>query len=315
MLFTAVAATALIGLFAIIKSKKNKSAEYVIGILQTASHPALDAAREGFIEELNQLLPGKVEFVLKNAQGSITQIHALAQKFNAGKNYNGFFAIATPAAQALATLEKDRPVFIAAVTDPHALGIMHEKTNVSGTKDMIDIKSEIQLLKLLVPQAKTVGIIYSAGETNSLSQLKEMHKQLELHGITPLDFAINHEADLPVLADLACRKSDTIITPTDNIVASSISLIADICLKNHKPLIVSDNMLVKFGPLASRGVDYKASGKQTAKQAFQVLTQGKKPYEIAIEQAENNQIFINKTTLEKLGLVIPSTLEAQVVLI
>lgn len=304
-----------LALFTINKNRKTSQAEFVIGILQTASHPALDASREGFIQELNRLLPSQIEFVIKNAQGSITQAHALAQKFYAGKDYAGFFAIATPAAQALASVEKERPLFIAAVTDPYALGVIHEKTNVCGTKDMIDIQGEVRMLKQLIPSAKNVGIIYTAGENNSLSQLKEIHKQLELVGLTPLDFAINHEADLPVLTDLACRKSDAILTPTDNTVASSIKLIANICLKHNKPLIVSDNMLVQYGPLAARGVDYKASGKQAANIAYQVLKQGKKPYELPIEQAESKQIFINQKTLAQLGLMIPAILQHDTILI
>ena len=39
-------------------------AAYTVGILQTASHPALDASRDGFIEELKNRLGDAVEFVV-----------------------------------------------------------------------------------------------------------------------------------------------------------------------------------------------------------------------------------------------------------
>lgn len=299
----------------IFKRTKNKNAQYVIGILQTASHPALDASREGFIEELKNKFGNAIEFVIQNAQGSISQAQAIAQQFHANKRFTGFFAIATPAAQAMSTVEKQRPVFIAAVTDPYALGLIHPKTNVSGVKDMINVKAEIDMLTKLVPTAKTIGLIYTAGETNSIALIKQMHEELKTLGLSSMDYAISNEADIQAVTDLACRKTDLILAPTDNTVASTISLISSIALKHKKPLIVSDNMLVKFGALAAQGIDYKASGKKAAQIAFKVLKGTNLPNEMPIEQADSKEIFVNKKTLELLGLKIPTSLKEQVTLV
>jgi putative tryptophan/tyrosine transport system substrate-binding protein len=312
-----IAILAFVASFIAIKFFKRSSttATHTIGILQTASHPALDASRDGFIEELTSKLGNSVAFVIHNAQGSIAQAHAIAQQFHSNKRYNGFFAIATPAAQAMSALEKERPIFIAAVTDPHALGLIHPTTNVCGVKDMIDVKAEVEMLVQLIPNARQVGLIYTSGETNSITLVKQMRQELEARGLTAVDFAISNESDMQAAVELACRKVDVILTPTDNTVASTISLITAITLKNKKPLIVSDNMLVTFGALASRGVDYKASGKRAAQIAYEVIVNGKKPYELPIEQAKSEQIFINKTTLETLGLTIPAPLEKFVVFV
>lgn len=46
-------------------SSDNSSAEgatYTVGICQLVQHPALDAATQGFIDALNEALPGQVEF-------------------------------------------------------------------------------------------------------------------------------------------------------------------------------------------------------------------------------------------------------------
>ena len=309
---------AFVGSFIVIKHIKKpatKACAYTIGILQTASHPALDACREGFVEELKNRLGSDIEFVIQNAQGSISQAHTIAQRFHANKKYNGFFAIATPAAQAMSSTENARPIFIAAVTDPNALGLTHPTTNVCGTKDMIDVKAKIEMLTQLVPNAKTVGLLYTSGETNSIALIKQMHSELEKQGLKYIDFAISNEADMQAVVESACRKTDVMLAPTDNTVASTISLIVSITSKNKKPLIVSDNMLVKYGALAARGVDYKTSGKQAAQIAHEVLVEGKKPYELPIQQAKTEQIFINKATLDMLGLTIPKDLENCVVLV
>ena len=111
-------------------------------------------------------------------------------------------------------------------------------------------------------------------------------------------------------------RSDVILAPTDNTVASSISLIVAITNKHNKPLIVSDNMLVKFGALAARGLDYNKSGKQAASIAYKVLVEKvKKPYELPIEQVKNEQIFINQKTLTSLGLSIPEAMRTFVTLV
>jgi len=297
-----------------IKQPTNKAA-YTVGILQTASHPALDAARDGFIEELKNKMGKDVAFVIQNAQGSVAQAHGMAQQFYANKAMSAFFAIATPAAQAMSAVEKERPIIITAVTDPFALGLMHPTGNVCGTNDMIDVKSEIDVLTQLAPHAQNIGLLYTAGEANSIALIKKMRLELEARGLTAIDFAIGSETDLHTMIELACRKSDVILAPTDNTIASTITAIVAITLKHKKPLIVSDNMLVTFGALAARGVDYKAGGKKSAQIAYKVIVEGKKPYELPIEQAESEHVFINQATLASLGLTIPDELKKHVIFV
>ncbi len=317
IVFIVVITIAIIASLIIFKRTKQPTnvAAYTVGILQTASHPALDAVRDGFIEELKNKMDGTVAFVIQNAQGSIAQAHGMAQQFHANKNIRGFFAIATPAAQAMSAVEKERPIIIAAVTDPSALGLIHPMTNVCGTKDMIDVQSEIEMLIKLVPHAQNVGLIYTSGEANSIALVKQMRLELEARGLTATDFAFSSETDLHAMVELACRKTDVILAPTDNTIASAIAVITAIALKHKKPLIVSDNMLVKFGALASRGVDYNAGGKQAAQIAYKVIVEGKKPYDLPVEQAKSEQIFINQATLNLLGLTIPHELQKYVVFV
>ena len=290
---------------------------YIIGILQTASHPALDAAREGFIEELTKTMGLNIDFIIRNGEGSIASMHTIAQQFHNNSQIGGVFAIATPAAQAMATVEQDKPIFIAAVTDPYALGLMHATTNVCGVQDMVDVKAEIDMLTQLLPNARTVGLIYNNGEVNSVAVVDMMHAELNKKGLTAVDFAVNSESDLPTAAQMAFLKSDVVLTPIDNMVASSITLLASLAHQNKKPLIVSDNMLVAFGALAARGVDYKESGKQVAHIAWRVLNGGENPYEnpweIPIVQAQSDTLYINKNVIKDLGLIIPSSLGSQIV--
>lgn len=139
-----------------------------------------------------------------------------------------------------------------------------------------------------------------------------MHEEAEKRGITAIDFAVASEADMPAVVELACRKVDVLLAPTDNTVASCITLIAAVAEKHAKPLIVSDNMLVASGALAARGVDYRAAGIRAAQIAEQVLVENKKPFELPIEHPDCNEIFVNKAMLEKLKLEIPASLQSAV---
>lgn len=286
--------------------KTDTEAAFRVGILQTASHPALDACRDAFIEELKQTMGNTVAFEIHNAQGSVIQAHALAQQLHANRNISLFYTIATPATQAMSTLEKERPIVFAAVTDPEALGLI-KRQNISGVTDMINVKAEIEMLKALLPQAKRVAIIYTSGETNSIAMAQRMHTYLKELGLDAFDFAVASEADIPAIVELACRKTDVLLAPTDNTVASTIALISAIALKYNKPLIVSDNLLVASGPLAARGVDYHACGKRAAQLAQELLQ--RELLALPIEQPDSNTIVINKKTVETLGITIPPALQ------
>lgn len=292
------------------RAKMNVPAtKYIIGILQTASHPALDAVREGFIEEVTSCLSSDVSFVIQNAQGTISQLHAVAQQFQVQRNMDAIFAIATPAAQAVSAIEKEKPVIIAAVTDPQALGLVHERTNVCGVTDMINVGAEVEMLQQLLPSTESVGLLYTSGETNSVIMAKKMRHELQERGMFVTDFAMSNEAEVQAITDAACRKVDVLLAPTDNTIASTITVTSTLAQKYKKPFIVSDNMLVVAGPLAARGVDYRVSGKQAGKIACELLVQGKKPSDIQFKEAATCDTYINRKTADLLGVSMPEKLQ------
>lgn len=295
-----------IGGLVLVKRFKAPSKGITIGILQTASHPALDAAREGFVKTLPHLLQKDVNFVIRNAQGDITTAHSIAQQFHNDKNIEGVFAIATPAVQAITSVETEKPIFIATVTDPHSLGIIHPTTNVCGSSDMINVTELIEAMHTLLPHVKTVAIIYNPAESNAALLTSQMKQELQQRGITPIEAGISSQADMPPAIASALNKADALLAPTDNTIATAISYIATQALKAGKPLIVSDNLLVKQGALMSRGVDYFSNGSDAAHCAAEVLSQHKKPYELPIKTSASSTIVVNKEVATQLAIEIPA---------
>ena len=252
-------------------SSLDESGVFKIGILQTASHPALDQAREGFIEGIQTAFGNEAQFVVYNAEGSIPQARMMAQALHINREIRVYFAIATPAAQCMAAAEKERPVVFAAVTDPKMAGLGESGSNVRGASDHINIPSLIDMLCKLIPQAKRIAILYNPSEVNSCIIKEEMQQELVSRGLEVVEYGVQQEKDASVAARLAVQKADVILTPTDNTIAMSISIIAKIARENRKPLIVSDNLLVAKGALAARGIDYKESGRQAAELVVEIL--------------------------------------------
>lgn len=242
----------------LLKKQKNKNC-ITIAIIQTASHPALDATLKGFIETI-KTKANNVNFILKNGQGSMADLHTIAQSFANDSSIDAIFAIGTPAAQACAHNEKIKPIFVAAVTDPFAAGI--GQPNICGSTDMIDVSKQIDLLQTLVPNVKTVAILFNQSEINAQIVSKKMESELSKRNLKKIKAAVTQESEIPLALDKAIKNGDVILTPIDNTIASSISFIAQKLINMKKPLIVSDNLLVQNGALAAAGVDYFSSGKK-----------------------------------------------------
>lgn len=279
-----------------------------IGIIQTATHPALDQAKTGFISCLSKLLNGKVRFVIQNAEGSLPQAHTIAASFHTHRNIDAIFAIGTPAVQAIARVEKQKPIFIAAVSDPESLGILHPETNVCGTTDRIDTDAQATLISKTLPSAKTVAIIYNPGETNSQVMVEKMKSSLKKIGLVCSCFGIQSESEIAQTIASASRKNDLLLVPADNLMVGAMPLIAREALKKNCPLIASDLPSVAKGALMAQGANYSDLGKHTARLAYKVLRTGVKPQEIGIEDPAHIQIMINKLSAKMLNITLPSDL-------
>lgn len=299
----------LLPIYMLYKTKQHPDNKHMItiGILQTASHPALDEAKNGFVDTLKKNLGDDVRFVITNAQGSIMAAHTIAQQFHNDPTINAIYAIATPALQAAYAVEKEKPIFIAAVSNPETIISLHEKTNVCGTTDMIDIPGEIKAIKQLLPYITSVAIIYNTAEANSLAQVDIMKKELHKNNIATLLIGITNEAEIPAAATSALTKADALLTPTDNVVASAMPIIAHLAHAAQKPLIASHNPAVAQGALMARGVDYYNCGVETAQIALSVLRDGKKPHNLSIKQTKSDTVIINKKVLQDLNISLAKT--------
>ena len=149
-----------------------------IGVIQLVKHDALDRAYQGFVDELEKqgYVDGEnIEIDYQVASNEQANCLTIAESM-VNDNKDLIFAIATPAAQAVASKTEDIPILVSAVTDPADSGLIESNENpgrnLSGTSDLTPVAKQIELLKQIVPDAKKIAVLYCSTESNSEIQLR-----------------------------------------------------------------------------------------------------------------------------------------------
>lgn len=282
---------------------EDKKDEFKIGIVQFMEIGALDAAREGFIEEINS---SDLNIVIdeKNAQGEITNTKTIADKF-ANDKVDLIYAIATPSAQSASASTSDIPVVFSAVTDPVQAKLVNSLessgNNVTGVSDMVDIKNQLELFRQINKDINTIGVIYSADESNSLQQLKLVEEFSKELGFNVESVSIQNLSDVPQAIESIINKIDCLYLLSDSKISSASPLVNEAMIRENIPVVAAVESDVNLGGLISLGIDYKELGKISAKQAIEIL-KGKKPTEIEVFMPNQFKKFVNKKTMDSLGL-------------
>ncbi len=279
---------------------------YKIGVLQLTQHVALDKTNEGFVAALDDA-GIKYEIDQQNAAGEQSACQTIAEKLVNDKN-DLIFAIATPAAQAVAGVTDSIPILVSAVTDPAASGLVesneHPGGNVSGTSDLTPVKEQIDLMQQIVPDVKKVGLLYSSAEANSVIQIDIAKEALDTAGIEYEDFTVSNSNEIPTVVESMVGKVDCVYTPTDNMIAAGMATVAMVANENKLPVICGEKGMVDAGGLATYGIDYYQLGYMTGEQAVKILTEGADISEMPIGylDASKCELTINEDTAKTLGI-------------
>ena len=203
----------------------------------------------------------------------------------------------------------DIPVVFAAVTDPVAAGLVEswEKPggNVTGASDWADVGLQVKLGMDIYP-AKKLGVVYNAGEVNSVVQIDELKKVAASLGIEEIvEATAASTADvLAAATSLVGRGVDAIWEPSDNTVAAAIDAVVKVCEENKIPLFASDIDMAKGGAISGLGLDYYVNGTEAGKLAARVLG-GEDPANIPIGMTPMTIIYLSPAAAERMGVTIP----------
>jgi putative ABC transport system substrate-binding protein len=302
-------------------SEPVEKAEKTVGILQFVSHEALDAITEGIKEGLKE--SGYTEgdnltIEFQNGQADQSKLATMSQQL-LNKDADVLVGVATPAAQALANVTQDVPIVLGAVTDPVGANLVADMDqpggNITGVSDKAPVAAQIKLAKDLLPEAKTVGILYSSTEDNSKYQVAEAEAAAEENGLTSKSYAVPSSNEIAQMVQVMAREVDFIYIPLDNTIANAMQTVVQEANKSKTPIITSVDTMVEQGGLATVGQDQFTIGVETGKMVAAILDGTAEPATTPIYTFSDGETIINETQAQLLGITIPENLKDEAKLI
>ena len=289
--------------------------QYNIGLTQFATHPAADAGRQGFIDALADAgyVEGEnVAYDYQNPEGDATLEQTIAKKFVSDK-VDLIFSFGTRISQQCvhAAEGTDIPVLFCSVTDPVAAQLVsawiHPGENVTGTSDMIEVASNVDLIQAIVPGITKLGTLYNASEVNSVVLNDKLKEVCTPKGIAVVERTVSTSADVHTAAQSLVGQVDAIWIGTDNTVVSGLEALIKVCEDNKIPLFPSDDPSIEKGGIACLGFDYYDVGYQTGEMAVRVL-KGTSAADIPVELGKKFSYTVNTKAAETYGVTIPKAI-------
>lgn len=292
-------------------SAGSEKGAYKIGLVQFMEHESLDMIRTAFMEKLQSKIDdGSVTVDYQNGQGETANLNSICQNF-VGDKVDLIVAIATPAAQAAVTAAEgtDTKILFVAVnypqTDLNIQNLEAPEGNITGTSDLLNIASIVDLALKVDPDLKTFGMLYNSGEPNSVAAASDAKAYCEEKGIEVIESTISNTSEIQQAATDLVSKVDAIFTGTDNSIASAMPIVSEITKNAKVPFYVGADTMVMAGGLATIGVDYKDLGARSGDMAIK-LAGGAAISEIPVFFYDEYQAYINKTTAAAIGVEFPA---------
>lgn len=281
---------------------------YTVSVTQIVEHPALDAMRNGVMDRLKER-GADVSYNVHIAQGNMaTNVQIISQI--KGEKPDLVLAIATPGAQAAAQKIQDIPIVFTGVTDPVSAGLVKDLQNsgdgnVTGMSDFSPMDKHVALIREIVPTAKTIGVIYNAGEPNSVVLVDALTAEAAKAGMAVEGASVANSSGVYQAAKSLVGRADVVYVPTDNTVVSALESAIKVCTQNRLPLIVADVDSVDRGAIAAVAVDYYKMGLQTGDMAYRILVEGVAPGDIPVEFLNDLNLHVNKKAAAAMGVTLP----------
>ncbi|MEK1296809.1 ABC transporter substrate-binding protein [Limosilactobacillus fermentum] len=286
-----------------------------IGVLTLMHHPALDQIYKGFVDELAKegYKDGKnVTIEYQNAQGDQSNLKTMATKL-VNDHSTVLFGITTPASQALANATTKIPIVLGAVTDPKGAGLIKNDKkpggNITGISNQAPVADQLRLVHQFMPNAKTLGIIYTSSDPSAESEHKQFVAQAKKMGLNLKSYSIANSNDLDQVSQQMLSEVDAVIVPTDNTIAGAMQTLVKNADAANKPVFPAADTMVKDGGVATYSINQYKLGVAGAKVVVAILKGKAKPETTAIEYIRHGEPVLNLKQANKLGLKVPKAFE------
>ena len=284
--------------------------DITVGVTAIVEHPALDAVRDGVRDALAAAGfndGAEINFVYQSAGGDVATAAQIANQF-VGDGVNVIVPISTPSAQAALTATTEIPIVFSAVTAPVAAGLVTsidgDGGNITGTSDLTPVADHLALILEIIPDATRVGVLYNAGEANSVFLVEILKAAAAEHGVTIVEATADNSAAVQAAAASLVGDVDAIYVPTDNTIVSALDAVIGVGEDAGVPVFAGDTDTVANGAIATIGFDYYEHGLQAGAIVVRILN-GEDPGTIPVQFATGGQLAVNPGAAERMGATIP----------
>jgi putative ABC transport system substrate-binding protein len=300
-----------LGLFLVIKllekeSHKEGKSDYHIGIAKIIDHPALDKTEKGIIDYLEKSSDKKIKIFSESAQSDLAIANQIIQKF-IQRDLDVIVTLGTTITQIAMKKTKKIPIVFASVTDPMASGLVESLENPAGNITGVSnfspllIAKQLIFFKKLLPNLQKLGIIYNAGEANSLLLLQKTEEEAKKLGIEIKPLAAQNTNEAVFAAKNLANSVEAIFINNDN---TALAAMAGIVTAADKiPVFSSDLDSFNQGILAALGPDQYKIGEEAGKLVLALLKG--EILSSPIIFPKNEEIIINREKVTKFGLIMP----------
>jgi len=294
-----------------------KDEKVTVGILLTATHSALDNAKDGFIEALEANGYEDAEFIVRNPEGDQTTMNSMATELV--RKSDIVLGVGTPAAVALQSARDaeqiDIVVLFTAVTDPVSAGLMTDvskPTNITGTNDMNPVADQVDLILELAPGITKLGVLYNVAEPNSKVQAEMVKAQAAKKNVEVVVKTVSEaiEISAATTALIQTEGVQAIYLPTDNLIAANMPAVAAVADELGVPTVAGESGMVAAGGTITYSINYKSLGYLTGEMAAKILsgTPCSSVPSTSVD-ASGLEVAINENSIKALGIEVPQSIK------
>jgi putative tryptophan/tyrosine transport system substrate-binding protein len=278
---------------------------------QYTSADLIDNILSGVEQGLAQATAQGLQVNVQNPQGDAGTEQTIAQQF-VSDECTVIAAVGTSGAQAHMNTGSTIPLVFMASSTPQQSGLVtsldHPGGRATGTSDVFDVKRDIDAMRLITPQLKSVGLVWKVGDPAGDHLAEEATAYLGTLGIRAVPATITTGADITQAGESLAGKVDAVMVPGDTTTIGAASGLVSVMAESRIPVFGGSSGVVKEGGIVSVGYDYENVGKDSAALILKLLD-GADPATTAVVIPAFAGYDVNRGQAEKLGLTIPGDLQ------
>lgn len=269
-----------------------------IGIIIPMEHAALRDIVAGFEQVVRAHYPNRsIQFNVQSAQGDIKLQRSIIELF-IGQKMDMIVPVGTSTTQMTLSLVKEQPIVSLAAQYTEADKQKREHKNITGILDEISGKKKLAFIKTIMPDIKTLTLIYHSGNEKNSAEIKELEAYSKEIGLVLQVITIQTLPDLETASRAILPNSEAILIGKDNLLASGIRMLVPMAAKRGIPLITSDEGTVAEGAAVALGVSERMIGTEGGKLAIQIL-EGYPIADLPMQDIQTLAVFYNPAAAQE----------------